>query len=443
MAKPPVLGVLIEKPRQFAVTILTRHADREGFIEDLFDEEVSHAKLKPEDRRLTQELCYGVVRWQSTLDYFIEKLTEGRRQVPPVRAILRVGFYQLLMLDRIPDHAAVNESVNLTRELGFANQTGFINAIMRNCIRDREKFITEWNELKTSQPNIGWSHPKWLVERWQERMSAEDLQFLLEWNNTPPSVYARLNPVRTLPENTIKAWRDENVDYEFCSYDWVPENLVFRFKSHPPLAKIDSFQNGSYYIQDPSTLLSIHVLDPQPGERILDLCAAPGGKTTYIAQLIDDDGEIFAADSSPDRLELIRENCKRMHITSVEAYTLGELENHRRNGGDLFDRILIDAPCSNTGVIRRRVDLRWRIRPEEIERLKGEQLQLLDHAKRLLKPGGTIVYSTCSIEPEENEDVIEKFCETNPDYKLKSQRGLFPPDEKVDGAFVAKLAHQE
>lgn len=436
------MGVLIEKPRQFAVTILTRHADGEGFIEDLFDEEMANTKLKPEDRRLTQELTYGVIRWQSTLDYFIEKLTEGRKQVPPVRAVLRVGFYQLLMLDRIPDHAAVNESVNLTRELGFMVQTGFVNAIMRNCIRERDKFIAEWNELKTSQPNIGWSHPKWLVERWSESMSPEDLQTLLSWNNSPPSVYARLNPLRTLPENTIKAWRDENVDYEFCTYDWVPENLVFRLKSHPPLNKIESFLNGNYYIQDPSTLLSIKVLDPQPGERILDLCSAPGGKATYIAQLIDDDGEIIATDLDANRLKMVEENCKRMHITGVEIYTANELENHRRNGGDLFDRILIDAPCSNTGVVRRRVDLRWRIRPEEIERLQNEQYELLERATQFLKPGGTIVYSTCSIEPEENEDVIEKFCEAHPEFKLKSQRGLFPPDDNVDGAFVAKLVHQ-
>ena len=442
MAKRPVLGVRIEKPRQFAVTILTRHADRQGFVEDLFEEEISRSKLKPEDRRLTQELTYGVVRWQSTLDYFIEKLTEGRKQLPPVRAVLRVGFYQLLMLDRVPDHAAVNESVNLTRELGFTNQTGFVNAIMRNCIRDRDPFKIEWEELKRQQPNIGWSHPKWLVERWQGWMSSEDLSAFLEWNNTPPSIYARLNPIRTLPENTIKAWRDENVDYEFCNYEWVPENSVFRFKSHPPLAKIPSFTNGQYYIQDPSTLLSVETLDPQPGERILDLCAAPGGKATYIAQLIDDDGEIFAVDASPERLELVKDNCKRMHITAVETYTTDELENYRKNDGDRFDRVLIDAPCSNTGVIRRRVDLRWRIRPDEIERLTNEQFALLERATDLVKPGGTIVYSTCSIEPTENERVIEKFLTTHPEFQLETQRTLFPPKDKTDGAYVAKLVQR-
>ena len=262
---------------------------------------------------------------------------------------------------------------------------------------------------------------------------------MLAWNNQPAPVFARLNPLRTPPEITIENWRSDGIAYDFRNYDWVPESLVFELKSVPSLTKLASFQKGEFYVQDPSTLLSVHVLDPQAGERILDLCAAPGGKTTYIAQVIEDDGEIFAGELDPDRLKLVTENCKRMHITSVTPCLPDELDNYRRNGGELFDRVLVDAPCSNTGVIRRRLDLRWRIRAEEIDRLRKTQLELLQRATTLLKPGGVLVYSTCSLEPDENEQVVAEFRADNPLFELESERTLFPPRDKVDGAYVAKL----
>lgn len=431
--------MLIEKPRQFAARILQRHLKGGEFVEDIFEDVIAGSGLKPVDRALVQEITYGCVRWQATLDHIMDKLTNGRIQGPPMRVLLRMGIYQAMMLDRVPDHALVNESVNLARTTGLENHTGFVNAVLRTCVRDRDKLIKEWQDLKKTQPATGWSHPKWLVQRWEKRMTKEELVALLEWNNRPPSVYARLNPLRTLPEKTIETWRADGIGYDFKNYDWVPENLVFELKSLPPLAKLASFQKGSFYIQDPSTLLAAKMLDPQPGERILDLCAAPGGKTTYIAQLIDDDGEIFASDADPERLNLVAENCKRMHITSVSTYSVDELENYRRNGGELFDRVLVDAPCSNTGVIRRRVDLRWRLKPEEITRLRNVQLELLQRATSMLKSGGILVYSTCSLEPEENEQLITAFLEDNPLFDRESERTLFPPRDQVDGAYVARL----
>ncbi len=429
----------VEKPRQFASRILQQHLKGGEFVENVLESVMDGSGLKSVDRSLVQEIVYGCVRWQATLDHFMDKLTRGRPQLPPMRVILRMGIYQSLMLDRVPDYALVNESVELARMIGLEPHTGFVNAVLRACVRDREQFIKEWQELKQTQPALGWSHPKWLVQHWEKRLKREELQALLEWNNQPPPVFARLNPLRTLPEKTIESWRADGIGYDFRKYDWVPENLVFELKSVPHLAKLASFQKGSFYVQDPSTLLAVHALDPQPGERILDLCAAPGGKTTYIAQVIDDDGEIFASDPDPKRLQLLVENCKRMHITSVSTYTPDELDNHRRNGGELFDRVLVDAPCSNTGVIRRRVDLRWRLKPEELTRLRRVQMELLHRATSLLKPGGVLVYSTCSLEPEENEQLIAAFLEDYPIFERESERTLFPPRDHVDGAYVARL----
>ena len=429
----------LEKPRQFASRILLRHLQGGEFIEDIFEEVIAGAGLKPVDRSLVQEITYGCVRWQATLDHFMDKLTNGRTQVPPMRVLLRMGIYQSLMLDRVPGHALVNEAVDLARIIGLEPHTGFVNAVLRTCERDREALLKEWQALKESQPAIGWSHPKWLVQRWEQRMPAAEVRALLEWNNQPPPVYARLNPLRMLPEQTIETWRTNDINYAFRKYDWAPENLVFELSSLPPLAKLVSFQKGAFYIQDPSTLLAVQILDPQPGERILDLCAAPGGKTTYIAQVIDDDGEVFASDRDPERLKLVTENCKRMHITSVSTSTADELDNYRRNGGEPFDRVLVDAPCSNTGVIRRRVDLRWRLKPEEFARLHKVQLELLHRATSLLKPGGVLVYSTCSLEPEENEQLITAFLEDYPLFDRETERALSPLRDKVDGAYVIRL----
>jgi 16S rRNA (cytosine967-C5)-methyltransferase len=203
------------------------------------------------------------------------------------------------------------------------------------------------------------------------------------------------------------------------------------------LAKLKSFQKGFFYIQDPSTLLAVRELDVKPGQTVLDLCAAPGGKTTFIAQLMQNRGKIFAQDNDEERLELVRENYLRLGITNVDVSLA---PNHIIEKPSLrFDRILVDAPCSNTGVMRRRVDLRWRIEPEEIARLRQEQLDLLRRAAPRLKPGGSLVYSTCSLEPEENQEVVERFLEEHKQFKLESQRELLPFSDNVDGAFVARM----
>jgi 16S rRNA (cytosine967-C5)-methyltransferase len=431
--------VPFEKPRHLAQRILQQHLKGGRFLEDIFDEVIEGSGLKPVDRALVQEISFGCIRWQATLDHFMDRLTNGRPQSPPMRVLLRMGIYQALVLDRVPDHALVNEAVNLARETGLEAHTGFVNAVLRSCVRDRDKLLREWEELKRTQPATGWSHPKWLVDRWAARFSGDELTALLAWNNRPPPLFARLNPLRTLSETTIESWRAEGLAYDFRNYDWVPENLIFELKPPPAPTKLSSFQKGAFYLQDPSTLLAVNVLAAQPGERILDLCAAPGGKTTAIAQWIDDDGEIFASDSDPERLKLLAENCRRMHITSVSTYTPEELDNHRRNGGELFDRVLVDVPCSNTGVMRRRVDLRWRLKELDFKRLRATQMALLHRATSLLKPGGVLVYSTCSLEPGENGELVTNFQEDNPLFELESERTLFPPRDHVDGAYVARL----
>jgi len=426
-----------EKPREIAVAMLKRHSVRQEFIEEILENELAGQVLLPADRRLVQELTFGVVRWQGTLDWLIAAKTPGRTQKPLLQILLRLGLYQMFWLDRIPDHAAVNETVELARRHGFGPQSGFINAVLRGYLREREATEKTLEALKQENPATGYSHPKWLWERWEKRWGSDLTRKLLQWNNTPPTTFARANTLKATVEEIAAVWEKEKVRFIPRQFDWAKGDLVFELETHPGLAAMPSFQQGLFYVQDPSTLLAVTLLDPQPGEAILDLCAAPGGKTTFIAQLMNNTGVIMAQDSHMLRRKMIEQNCQRLGVTNVHLSAPAEGVNPDLSTP--YDRVLVDAPCSNTGVMRRRVDLRWRIQPSEITRLAKIQLDLLDVAAREVKPGGILVYSTCSLEPEENEAVIHAFCKSHPDFTLEQQRSLLPFEHSVDGAYVAKL----
>jgi 16S rRNA (cytosine967-C5)-methyltransferase len=428
--------VIEEKPREIAMRILQRGAGG-GFVEDRLEAELARTRLSPPDRHLCQELVYGIVRWQAALDWLIGRKTDSRAQKPMLQNLLRLGLYQIFWLDRIPDHAAVHETVELARQSGFNTQAGFINAVLRGYLRNFDATKSLLGGLKTTQPHLGYSHPEWLVVRWQRRWGADRTAQLMEWNNTPPKAFARVNTLRADPGSLLAQWREENVEYDFVRQDWIGENAVFELKSHPPLGRLPSLEQGLFYVQDPSTLLAVHDLDPQPGESVLDLCAAPGGKLTALAQLMRNEGRILAHDTTPDRLKLIEQNCARLGVTCVQTVLPSAFDSHPSTP---FDRILIDAPCSNTGVMRRRVDLRWRIQPKEIGRLCATQLELLRQAALMLKPSGRLVYSTCSLEPEENSEVVNAFLAERPDFKLERTRELLPFAEAVDGTYVARMA---
>lgn len=454
LSLPTLNEVNGQKPREIAARILGKRRFSDDYTETLLERALAPSRLSSADRGLTQELVFGIIRWQETLDWLIARKTQGRTQKPGLQDLLRLGLYQIFWLDRIPDHAAVHETVEQAKRDGFGSQAGFINAVLRGYLRENEETRALLNELKTTQLALGYSHPEWLVTRWQKQFGDERTRQLLESNNTPPKTFARINTLnfgkasaaaeekrvhRGVPEKIAEVgdflafWRDESVEYDFVTRDWTGDGLVFELKSHPPLAMMESFQKGWFYIQDPSTLLAVRELDPRPGDTILDLCAAPGGKTTFIAQLMNNQGRIIAHDNVPDRLKLIQENITRLGVTCAETTSAVDLRP------STFDRILVDAPCSNTGVLRRRVDLRWRIQPDEIERLRATQLDLLQKSAARLKPGGTLVYSTCSLEPEENSGLVQQFLATQTGFKLERERQLLPFIDGVDGAYVARM----
>ena len=416
-------------------------------METLLEQELARAALSKLDRALCQELVYGIVRREMTLDWLIARKTSARPQDRAAQLLLRLGLYQIFWLQRIPAHAAVHETVELARRTGCAAKTGFLNAVLRGCLREREALARQLDNLKNEDPAAGYSHPAWLVQRWQARWGADKTAQLLDWNNAPPPTFARLNRLKTDAATLTERWKAQGIGFAARRWDWTSENEVFELQSHPSLAEWEDFQRGFFYVQDASTLLAVHQLNPQPGENILDLCAAPGGKTAFMAQRMDNRGHILALDNQPQRLRRLWENCARLGTTCVEiaadaapaAPADSPPGENAAGSASAFDRILVDAPCSNSGVLRRRVDLRWRIRAEELARMRREQLALLCQAAAQLKPGGRLVYSTCSLEPEENESVTREFLGGHTEFTLETERQLLPFADQVDGAYVAAM----
>jgi 16S rRNA (cytosine967-C5)-methyltransferase len=421
------------KPREIAAAVLNPAGNAVEYVENRLDNALRENVLSDQDRRLAQELAYGVLRWQRALDWLIERKTQGRPQKPFLQTLLRLGLYQLFWLDRIPSHAAVNEAVDLAKKRGFVSQAGFINAVLRAYVREQAATDILLRELKEKQPDLGYSHPAWLFERWDRAWGREATVRLMEWNNSPPPVYARLNTLRATRDQLAAAWSAEGVAFKAAAFDWTGEGLVFALESHPSLNDLPSFRQGMFYVQDPSTVMAVMAMDLQSGHSVLDACSAPGGKTTLIAQIMKDQGRLVAEDSDPSRRAMVEENCRRLGVRGLELITKQD---------EQFDRVLVDAPCSNTGVARRRVELRWRLQAAEISRLAQEQERILRRNAERLNPGGLIVYSTCSLEPEENHGVVSRFLASDPRFQLESERQLLPWKDGVDGAYVAALRRQ-
>jgi 16S rRNA (cytosine967-C5)-methyltransferase len=389
--------------------------------DELLDATLAETALAPADRAFVTELFYGCLRQQLALEFLESRLvTKPPRAI--VRAILHLGLYQLHFL-RTPAHAAVHETVELAKRHTTAAETRFINAILRRTQPDALRDAPVW---------VQHSHPEWLWQRWTARYGSAATTQLCEWNNQPPPVYVRWNTLKGPPPVGADCIRDESGS----RLEIAPTNhpLCFRVNDASAFFASLAWKQGGFYVQDPSTLIAVDVLDPQPGDSILDLCAAPGGKTTYIAQKMQNQGRILAGDSSASRLGRVGENCRRLGITIVATLACDGARPDACLRGSTFDRVLVDAPCSNTGVLRRRPDLRWRLTPDEITRLVATQRRLLSAAAQRVRPGGVLVYSTCSLEPEENDQVAVDL----PGFTRETQRATFPPRDNMDGAFVVR-----
>ncbi|MBI3356124.1 MAG: 16S rRNA (cytosine(967)-C(5))-methyltransferase RsmB [Nitrospirae bacterium] len=429
--------------RVAACSVLLSCHTAEDTIDELLQQACETRISDPRDRALAMELVYGVLRRQETLDWWLRPLLKKPLPHLPVvlQTLLRLGAYQLMYLDRVPQSAAVHDTVALTKsyskKLG-RDWSGFVNAVLRNLIRLPEPSLPDPEACPAQALSIRHSVPLWLCQRWIDRMGFVQAEAACQTTSCVPAVTLRVNKRRLTRDTFLDRLQRQGISAHPATIS--PVGVVV--EKGPLVTSLPGFQDGDFYIEDEAAQLIPPLLDPQPGGFVLDACAAPGGKTTHLAELMEDRGHILALDRQRTRLDLLQENCHRLGITIVTAIVgdarkpLDALRTLRIRGGRTsrpatvpngsFDRILLDAPCSGLGVLRRHPEAKLNKHQAMFLRHQKLQQELLGAVATVLRPGGVLVYSTCSTEPEETEDVVAHFCRVHSEWMRESVAPWLP-----------------
>lgn len=410
-------------PRKAAFELLCRLEGSDLHADNLLDRQLENGMLKGPDRGLFTELVLGQLRKQGTLDHYLSQLLEKplHKLDKEVLILLRQGLYQLAFLDRIPIHAAVHESVELSKSVA-PKAAGLVNAVLRGFLRRRDT-------LKMPEPSVDparWleaahSIPRWLGNRWLENFSIDETASLGAASSEAPMLTLRVNRLRIKRDDLLDIMTRSAIDAEPCRYS--PDGL--KLLGRHQVKELPGFAEGLFCIQDEASQLVAMMLAPEPGESLLDICAAPGGKATHLAEIIGNNGSITATDINQRKIARIRETAKRLGATAINPVIADGLSDDYMKGV-VFDRILLDAPCSGVGVIRRNPEAKWRLTQNCFSRFAERQRQLLSTASRLVRTGGTILYATCSTEAMEDEGVVEDFLSANSNFVLENPKSFFP-----------------
>lgn len=418
-----------ESTRELALQILSRLSAGRGRARDILNRTIYDHRLVDPDRSFLTELVYGTFRWRGNLDWIIGQFIPPRKLKklqPEIVDILRLGLYQLLFLGGVPDHAAVNESVELAKKHGREGASGLVNAVLRRAIRDKEAIV--YPDVRTAPVKhiaARYSHPEWLVKRWIERYGVDETIQLCSANNRRAPFYVRTNLLKTSRDIFMQSLQEEGVTaIAGCS---LPESVELTDLPQP-VNELLAYKRGWLQVQDESSMLASHILDPQPGETIIDACAAPGGKSTHIAELMQNNGKVWAFDVDERRLPLVSEACQRLGISIVKSIKADSRKLGEYLSEEKADRVLVDVPCTGLGVLRRHVETRWRRTLDELGTFPELQYALLVSAARYVRPGGLLVYCTCSIEPEENQQVVEKFLDAHPRFQTQNVLPFLPAE---------------
>jgi 16S rRNA (cytosine967-C5)-methyltransferase len=432
-----------ETARGLVADILVKVETRKAYADVLLDQTLKAKSLSSPDRALLTELTYGTLRWRGRLDAHLAPLLRRplEKTDPFLKNLLRLSLYQFIFLDRIPDYAAVNEAVELTKSRAGGKAGGFVNGVLRNFLREAKQVAKP--DLKESPINAVaeyWSHPDWLVEKWLRYFSTTETEALLQANNQEAPLVLRTNLRHGTREGLLELFQSRNI--QASPAPWSPQGITVQSKGL--VENLPGFHEGNFQVQGEASQLVAYLLDPQPGERILDACAAPGGKTTQIAELMDDRGVVVATDVSAKGLKRLQENAIRLRLESIRAFQADLSKPLSRSLSQPFDRILIDAPCSGFGTLRSHPEIKWNRGEADIKRLSELQEKILVNAASNLKPGGVLVYSTCTLIDDENERVVKTFLQQQKEFVLDGATAYLPQPARSlvrDNYFMA-LPHK-
>ncbi len=434
--------------RELALQLLVSIESRSAFSDRLLEARLKEADLSPEDAHLVTALVQGALRHRGTLDHHLAFFAREWERLPPwIQGALRLGAFQILFMDRIPGRAAVDESVELAKKYGHPGTAGLVNAILRRLSGGERAPLPDPDRSPIEYLSAAHSHPRWIVERWVGRLGREEAERLLQADNEEPAVSVRPNLARASREEIRSRLRAEG----FTPSPAPNGGPVWIMGGGFVPSRSGSFREGLISLQDEAEASVVAVLDPKPGERVLDLCAAPGSKAAQVAEAVGESGRVVALERHTSRARALRSNLsERLRLPSVHVVCGdGEMPPFRAP----FDRVLVDAPCSGLGVLRRRADARWRKEESSVLAMAVRQPKLLEGAAPLVRPGGVLVYSVCSLEPEETSLVVESFLKGHPEFTLEEadrylpdafrSGGLFfyatPQRNGTDGVFAARF----
>ena len=444
----------VKTVRQLASEILLKVDSQKAYADILLDGTLKSTHLSERDRALLTELIYGTLRWRAKIDARLsQKLRRPLEDTDGfVRNLLRVTVYQLFYLDKIPDYAAVNEAVELAKTQRGSKTAGFVNGVLRNLLRQKNP-DAQAPSTDDSIPTLATelSHPEWLVQRWLEEFGLSETRALMRANNERAPLVLRTNRLKCGRDELLARLRDHGI----AATPTLLSPQGISVESSGNVENLPGFADGLFQIQGESSQLVAYLLAPSAGERILDACAAPGGKATHIAELMGDRGTVIALDNSPRGLDRIRENIARLNLQSLQVE---HADAAQELSGDLttpYDRILVDAPCSGLGTLRSHPEIKWQRQPSDIRRLSALQAKILNRVAGYLKPNGVLVYATCTLTPEENQRLVETFLAKHEEFELEDaarylpesaqptvQRGFFqalPHRDNTDGFFAARM----
>ncbi len=410
---------------------ITLHREQQAIEEDF------------REKALAMELCYGVLRWRLKLDHILRQFYKGELEKlnPRILNILRMGAYQLLFLDRVPPWAALDECVKLAHRYGHRGIAALVNGVLRSISRARDNI--KYPSLSGSALKyvaVNYSHPEWLVERWIAKYGVDETMAICEANNQIPPLTVRANRLRTTPNELAEDLEVEGVKVVPCKY----AGMGMKIYGCGAPAELDAFQRGCLQVQDEASMLAAQLLTPLEGMRVLDCCAGLGGKASFAAEAMRNRGLVVALDINHRRLSMLMGNCQRLGIDIIYPVVIDSSVELKLTG--FFDAVLVDAPCSDLGVLHRHPEIKWRRKKEDLVRLQALQLEILENACRHVKPEGVMVYSTCTVEPEENQDVVKSFLSTHPEFRVEAAGDFLPPEARklvTPEGFFFTFPHRE